>query len=419
MIQKSTREGFGLTVSEALWKARPFIGGDVGGIPLQVEDGETGLPRVSSPRSAPTARCASCASPIWASVWAAAARSTCASTSSRPASFATGCVSSESDDRQDAARARLEPRTRDVRAGRGRQPQARARRRRPGHRAHGTGPPPRRRVGGVRDDRRGPRGEPPRTAGAASRWTSTRPATGCGWWRATPRPTTAFYNVVANPMLWFIQHYLWDLSNAPDIRRHEVDAYEKGYCRVNEDLAEAVLEEVDGRDRGGDAPRLPPLHSRPSTSAGRGPTSSSTTSCTSRGRSPTRGACSPPTSARTSTRASSPTTSSPSTRAPTNATSCSAAATCSTSTWTRRRAWCTSTAARCGCAPTRCRSRPRPSAATAQRPAVHEYGREILRRRREHLILRVDRADLSKNILRGFTAFDLFLEQHPEFTGST
>jgi trehalose synthase len=48
MIQKSTREGFGLTVSEALWKARPFIGGDVGGIPLQVEDGETGF-LVSSP----------------------------------------------------------------------------------------------------------------------------------------------------------------------------------------------------------------------------------------------------------------------------------------------------------------------------------------------------------------------------------
>ena len=46
---------------------------------------------------------------------------------------------------------------------------------------------------------------------------------------------------------------------------------------------------------------------------------------------------------------------------------------------------------------------------------MHEYEREILRRRREHLILRVDRADLSKNVLRGFTAFDLFLEQHPEF----
>ncbi|HEX8974917.1 MAG TPA: glycosyltransferase [Solirubrobacteraceae bacterium] len=43
VIQKSTREGFGLTVTEALWKARPFIGGAVGGIPLQVSDGETGF----------------------------------------------------------------------------------------------------------------------------------------------------------------------------------------------------------------------------------------------------------------------------------------------------------------------------------------------------------------------------------------
>jgi len=42
VIQKSTREGFGLTVSEALWKAHPFIGGNVGGIPLQVEDGKSG-----------------------------------------------------------------------------------------------------------------------------------------------------------------------------------------------------------------------------------------------------------------------------------------------------------------------------------------------------------------------------------------
>ena len=43
LIQKSTREGFGLTVSEALWKGRPFIGGAVGGIPLQIHDGETGF----------------------------------------------------------------------------------------------------------------------------------------------------------------------------------------------------------------------------------------------------------------------------------------------------------------------------------------------------------------------------------------
>jgi trehalose synthase len=42
LIQKSIREGFGLTVTEAIWKARPFVGGNVGGIPLQVENGLTG-----------------------------------------------------------------------------------------------------------------------------------------------------------------------------------------------------------------------------------------------------------------------------------------------------------------------------------------------------------------------------------------
>jgi trehalose synthase len=48
VIQKSIREGFGLTVSEALWKARPTVAGRAGGIVLQVRDGETGY-LVSSP----------------------------------------------------------------------------------------------------------------------------------------------------------------------------------------------------------------------------------------------------------------------------------------------------------------------------------------------------------------------------------
>ncbi|HWH96145.1 MAG TPA: glycosyltransferase [Baekduia sp.] len=56
VVQKSIREGFGLTVSEALWKGRPFVGGDVGGIPLQVEQGVTGY-LVKSPEQC-AARCA-------------------------------------------------------------------------------------------------------------------------------------------------------------------------------------------------------------------------------------------------------------------------------------------------------------------------------------------------------------------------
>lgn len=43
ILQKSLREGFALTVSEALWKKRPVIGGAVGGIPAQIIDGHTGL----------------------------------------------------------------------------------------------------------------------------------------------------------------------------------------------------------------------------------------------------------------------------------------------------------------------------------------------------------------------------------------
>jgi trehalose synthase len=43
VIQKSIREGFGLAVSEALWKHRPVIGGATGGIPLQMHDGQGGF----------------------------------------------------------------------------------------------------------------------------------------------------------------------------------------------------------------------------------------------------------------------------------------------------------------------------------------------------------------------------------------
>ena len=52
-------------------------------------------------------------------------------------------------------------------------------------------------------------------------------------------------------------------------------------------------------------------------------------------------------------------------------------------------------------------------ASTAQRVADAE--RSLLKRRREFLLLRVDRLDLSKNVIRGFVAFDRFLDLHPEF----
>ena len=57
----------------------------------------------------------------------------------------------------------------------------------------------------------------------------------------------------------------------------------------------------------------------------------------------------------------------------------------------------------------------RATQALARRERVREFEERLLARRREYSILRVDRADLSKNVLRGFTGFDIFLEQHPEF----
>ena len=81
VIQKSIKEGFGLTVTEALWKARPTVAGRVGGIVAQIEDGETGwlVDSVDEcaagvpARSSPTRRRRACAR--------CAARSTCADAS--------------------------------------------------------------------------------------------------------------------------------------------------------------------------------------------------------------------------------------------------------------------------------------------------------------------------------------------------
>ncbi|MDQ1521938.1 MAG: trehalose 6-phosphate synthase [Actinomycetota bacterium] len=50
-----------------------------------------------------------------------------------------------------------------------------------------------------------------------------------------------FYAVIANPLLWFIQHYLWDHASAPDITKLELDAWEHGYVEVNRRFADAVI----------------------------------------------------------------------------------------------------------------------------------------------------------------------------------
>jgi trehalose 6-phosphate synthase len=230
-----------------------------------------------------------------------------------------------------------------------------------------------------------------------------------------PHAYDRFYNIIANPMLWFIQHYLWDLSNAPDIRRNETEAFEFGYNVVNEDLARAVLEEIENLEKPvvmvndyhlytlpglirrvrpdvflhhfvhipwsqSDSWRVLPTMMRQEIYDG----ILSNDIIGFHTRSYRR-----------------------------NFLQC-----CRDIMDVRvdmdrgivyydgREVWV--------------RAYPLPIDAgaiqeVARRPRVQEFEQELLRRRRDHVILRVDRADLSKNVLRGFGAFDTFLEQHPEF----
>jgi trehalose 6-phosphate synthase len=56
-----------------------------------------------------------------------------------------------------------------------------------------------------------------------------------------------YYNIVANPALWFVQHGLWDLKHEPE--RDLRPAWQEGYARVNGAFADAVVEELE-RDPG-------------------------------------------------------------------------------------------------------------------------------------------------------------------------
>jgi trehalose 6-phosphate synthase len=224
-----------------------------------------------------------------------------------------------------------------------------------------------------------------------------------------------FYNVIANPLLWFIQHYLWDLSNAPDVRQEEADAWDLGYEAVNADIAAAVLRAIAADDEPlvmlhdyhfytcpgliraerpdvflqhfvhipwsqPDSWRILPARMREAIYRGLLANDvigfHTTAYCRNflhccrelmelevdyaRGAVTHQGR----------------------------------------ETWVRAY-------------PLGIDARRLERAADSEE--VAEYERELLRRRRDHLIIRVDRADLSKNVLRGFTSFDVFLQQHPEF----
>jgi trehalose 6-phosphate synthase len=60
-----------------------------------------------------------------------------------------------------------------------------------------------------------------------------------------PTAYDRFYNVFANPTLWFLQHYLWGLGSAPDFGPELHEAWSDGYVPINEALAAAAVQELD------------------------------------------------------------------------------------------------------------------------------------------------------------------------------
>ena len=64
----------------------------------------------------------------------------------------------------------------------------------------------------------------------------------------TPECYHQYYNVISNPLLWFLQHYLWDTPRTPDITHEIWDAWRSGYVTVNRMFADEILAAIDAVD---------------------------------------------------------------------------------------------------------------------------------------------------------------------------
>ena len=62
----------------------------------------------------------------------------------------------------------------------------------------------------------------------------------------TPEQYEQYYSVISNPVLWFVQHYLWDLANQPVINGRIHRAWKNGYVEVNKQVARKVVEVARG-----------------------------------------------------------------------------------------------------------------------------------------------------------------------------
>jgi trehalose 6-phosphate synthase len=223
-----------------------------------------------------------------------------------------------------------------------------------------------------------------------------------------------FYNMIANPLLWFVQHRLWDLSDAPDIGPAEHAAWRDGYVWVNRAFADAVLQQIVGVDAPSVLVQDYHLYLVPGLVRARSDSAFISFFCHIPWPQPDAWRVLP-------------------------------------QAWRRAifegllgadivgfhtEAYARNFVAGCGDIldlevdlrrlevrydGRQVAARWYPIsvdtdqlAAQAATPAVVEREEELRGGRREHMILRVDRTDLSKNILRGFRAFGLMLERHPE-----
>ena len=64
-----------------------------------------------------------------------------------------------------------------------------------------------------------------------------------------PKRYDQYYNEIANPLLWFVQHQLWDIPRTPSIGRDTWKAWHNGYVAINKLFAETIADSVRGEDR--------------------------------------------------------------------------------------------------------------------------------------------------------------------------
>ncbi len=64
-----------------------------------------------------------------------------------------------------------------------------------------------------------------------------------------PEAYERYYQVISNPLLWFLQHSIWDFSRTPTLNRETWQAWEEGYVAINQLFADAVVEQVQKNER--------------------------------------------------------------------------------------------------------------------------------------------------------------------------